>query len=447
MTTEKRPLKRKRKLVLALMAVSMVAVGLLSWGLAEPADAKPGYSCNPAPGHGDPGCHRTTATTKRTTTTKRATTTTKRATTTTKAPTTTTKATAVNSTTTATTGLGLTATTASASTTVSEDSTTSVTDPSTTLDPTAGDTAASDEESTTSTDLSELVAAIVASGIGGGGGPTGGWIALLLVLAILAGAGWALLAAKWARSRRDSAARSAGSGPLRFVLAERLGHWVYALCFLAAGVTGALMWIPSTAQWMAEAYFAVARFHGYVGLAMVLTPFLIFLILDRRRIAENRRALGGLDANDRRWLRAALAGGMFRAKRMPPQGRFNAGQKINSYLVAGLTLAFLVTGSLLIAREHLPEWLASGVLLSHKVLAVAGATLLVGHVGMALLTPHGRGGLKAMVKGILPAHIAREGHSLWYAEWLRHRHQEDVGPAAADNAGAGRAVPVTPPSA
>jgi formate dehydrogenase subunit gamma len=123
----------------------------------------------------------------------------------------------------------------------------------------------------------------------------------------------------------------------------------------------------------------------------------------------------------------ALAGGLFRGKRMPPQGRFNAGQKVNSILVVGLTLAFVVTGTLLMAKGQLPFWLAAGVLFCHKVLAVTGGALLVGHVSMAVLTPHGRGGLKAMVKGILPAHIAREGHSIWYAEWLRHNRREDAG--------------------
>ena len=231
---------------------------------------------------------------------------------------------------------------------------------------------------------------------------------------------------------------------MRFVLAERLGHWSYAFFFLAAGVTGALMWIPSTAQSLAGAYFTVARYHGYLGLAVLIVPLSIFLVLDRRRIAENRRVLGEWSGNDWRWLRAALAGGMFQGKKMPPQGRFNAGQKINSHLVAGLTLAFVVTGSMLLAKGYLPLWLTSGVLVCHKALAVAGATLVVGHVSMALFTRHGRGGLKAMVKGILPAHIAREGHSLWYAEWLKHDRKESAGLSADHDAR--HAGPVTPSS-
>jgi formate dehydrogenase subunit gamma len=406
--------RNKRIVIVTLVALVIVAIGLLSRSLVEPAGAHPGYSCNPPAGHGSPGCHHSS-----TATTKPKTTTTKPKVTTTVKPTTTAGSTAVDSTTTATAAPGTTP----AATTASLDTTTEAADPSTTLDPTT-----SEPDSTDTTDLSESVAAMVANGVGGGGGPGGGWIALMIGLGALAGAGWALLAARWARSRRDrGGAVAAQGGPLRFVLAERLAHWVYASCFLAAGVTGALMWIPSTAQGMAEAYYSVARSHGYLGLAMVTVPLTIFLVLDRRRLAENRRALGQWGVHDRRWLRAAFAGRLFRGKRMPPQGRFNAGQKINSYVVAGLTLAFLITGSLLMARSHLPAGLVSGVLLGHKVLATAGATLVLAHVGMAVLTRHGRGGLKAMVRGILPAHVAREGHLLWYAEWLQQRGRENPG--------------------
>jgi len=432
--------KKKRNLALTFVAIVIAAVALLGWGLAEPADAKPGYSCNPPAGHGDPGCH-VTVTTKPPTTKPPAPPTTKPpAPPTTKrpAPATTTTVTAMP-TTTMTAAAAASTVTLPGSTTMSEDSTSTVLESSTTLAPTT-----SVQESTTTTDLSQSVADIAASGIGGGGGGLpGGWIAVLIVLGILAGSGWTLTAVKWAGSRRGGGGAGT-SGPLRFVLAERLGHWSYALFFMAAGVTGALMWIPSTAQSLGSAYFTVSRYHGYLGLAMLLVPLLIFLILDRRRLAENRRVLGEWSGNDWRWLRSGLTGGMFNGKKMPPQGRFNAGQKINSYVVAGLTLAFVVTGTMLLARGYLPLWLASGVLVCHKVLAVAGVTLIVGHVSMALFTRHGRGGLKAMVKGILPAHIAREAHSLWYAEWLKHNHEEYAElPADRETRHAG---PVTPTS-
>lgn len=405
--------KKKRNLALSLVIVGVVAVGLLGWGYVQPAGAHPGYSCNPSAGHGNPGCH--VAVTPPTTKAPAPPTTKAPAPPTTKATSPKTTLTTASATGTAptTTIAGLT-TTSGASTTTG---TTVLGETTTTLAPT---TAILGETTTTTNPIAAMAG-------GGGSGLTGGWIAVMLGLGLIAFVGWTGMAVMW-RGRRASAdsrasARHAASasGPVRFVLAERLAHWTYAFCFLVAGISGALMWIPSTRQWMAGARFTVINYHGYVGLAMVIVPLSIFFILDPRRLGETRRALDQWDGNDRRWLRAALTGRMLRGGKMPPQGRFNAGQKVNSHLVAGLAVGFIVTGSLLLFRLHLPFWLVAGLLFCHKVLAVTGGVLLVGHLGIALLTRHGRGGLRAMVKGRLPTHIAREGHAIWYAEWLKRQ--------------------------
>lgn len=410
--------KRKRSLALGLVIVGVVSIGLLAWGSVQPAGAQPGMSCNPASGHGNPGCHVTPTTAPPPPPTTKP-----PAPATTKAPAPAiTKPTSQMTTPTAapTAGAAASTTTMAGSTTTILGSTTTALAPTTTM---PGAT-------TTTTDLT---AAIAGTSGGGGSGLSGGWTAVIVGLGVFALTGWAGMAIQWVNRRRGPANRGTpGSGPVRFVLAERLAHWFYALCFLAAGLSGALMWIPSTRQWMAGARYAVSEYHGYVGLAMVIVPLAILLILDRRRLVENWRAMDKWDANDRRWLWAVLSGRMLRGQKMPPQGRFNAGQKLNSHLVAGLALGFVVTGILLLFRLHLPFWLLPGLLLCHKVLAVASGVLLLGHLSIALLTRHGRGGLRAMVKGRLPGEIAREGHATWYADWLKQTRGENDRPSAAD---------------
>jgi formate dehydrogenase subunit gamma len=408
-------MKRKRRLAFALALVAGAAAIVLSWSFVEPTSAKTGYSCNPGAGHGDPGCHVAVTTPPTAPPTTRAT-----------APPTT--RTTVRPTT-RTTVRSTTPTTSSDGTPIAGTTGTSA-DPTTT----AAAPTATEAQSTTTT--VETDAAVAGTSGGSGGGISGGWIALMVGLGLFGIAGWTGMAVKSAKSRRTSAGHSApaaqANGPVRFVLAERLAHWIYALCFIAAGLTGALMWIPATAQWLAEARYTVSQYHGYVGLAMVIVPLLILLVLDRRRLAEDRRVLDEWTVNDRRWLLAALTGGMFRGKKMPPQGRFNAGQKLNSHFIAGLAIGFVATGTVLLLRVHLPFWLTSGVLFAHEVLAVTGGALLLGHLSIALFTRHGRGGLRAMVKGTLPTEVAREGHALWYAEWLKQNRREDAGTAAAD---------------
>ncbi len=415
---------RRRRWPYYTLAIPAITIAiLLAWSSVEPASAKPGYTCAPpSAGHGGPSCH-APATTAPPTTAPPAT-----APPTTAAPGTappTSKATQSGGTS------GSSAKSGSPSTPTGS-TVAPATDGSTTTS--EGSTTTSGDSTTTSGDPAALVAGAAGDIGGGGDGPGSGWIALTAGLAVLALAGWVGLAVKSRQHRLAVAATGrTGPEPVRFVLAERLAHWVYALCFLVAGITGTLMWIPSTSQWLGSAEYAFSKYHGYVGLAMVLVPLAIFLILDRRRLAETRRAMDQWDANDRRWLLAALTGGMFlRSKEMPPQGRFNAGQKINSHLVAGMAVGFVFTGVLLLMRLQLPYWLTAGVLFAHEVLAVTGGVLLLGHMAIALITRHGRGGLRAMVRGTMSREVAREGHALWYAEWLKQKRAEETAPLAGD---------------
>jgi formate dehydrogenase subunit gamma len=203
---------------------------------------------------------------------------------------------------------------------------------------------------------------------------------------------------------------------LRFVLAERLSHWLYAAFFIIAFVSGLVMWIPTTRAWMAGARQAVAHYHGGAGLLMVVVPAVLFLILDRRRLAGDVREVDVWDADDRRWFWAAVRGRTLRGGEMPPQGRFNAGQKANAVLVAAMALGFVLTGSMLQGREYLPAWLVSRALWLHDFLTIAGIALLLGHLSQVFLTRHGRDSLRAMVGGTLSENTARDRHLKWWRE-------------------------------
>jgi cytochrome b subunit of formate dehydrogenase len=173
------------------------------------------------------------------------------------------------------------------------------------------------------------------------------------------------------------------------------------------------MWIPDTRMWMAGARHAVSHYHGVAGWLMVVLPVILLLILDRKRLRQDIREVDLWDDDDRRWFWMALRGATLRSQRMPSQGRLNAGQKANTILVAALAVGFAVTGSLLLARTHVPLWLVSRALWLHGFLAVAAAALFAGHVGHALLTRHGWRYLNAMVRGSLSIDIVRERHTKW----------------------------------
>lgn len=210
-------------------------------------------------------------------------------------------------------------------------------------------------------------------------------------------------------------APSEDAGVQRFSITERLSHWVYAFFFLVAFITGFLMWLPATREWLGGARRDFAHFHGGMGLLMIGVPLVLLLVLDRRRLAADLREVDRWDQDDRRWFWMALRGGTLRGLDMPPQRRLNAGQKANSVLVAALAAGFVITGSLLLAKAHLPAWLVSRALWLHGFLVIAGVALFLGHLGHVFLTRHGRDSLRAMVHGRMKLETAFARHGKWDA--------------------------------
>jgi formate dehydrogenase subunit gamma len=208
------------------------------------------------------------------------------------------------------------------------------------------------------------------------------------------------------------------------VVAERLSHWLYAFFFLVAFISGLLMWLPPTREWMAGARQTVSEYHGAIGFAMVVVPLLLFLILDRRRLARDVREVDRWSRDDRRWFGLALRGYTLRGREMPPQGRFNAGQKLNVVLIAAMALGFAVTGGMLMHREDLPPWLVSRALWLHGILAILAILLFLGHLAHVFLTKHGREYLRGMIGGTVPEELARERHRRW---WEEETGQEKIG--------------------
>jgi formate dehydrogenase subunit gamma len=204
------------------------------------------------------------------------------------------------------------------------------------------------------------------------------------------------------------------NGIPRFLLVERIAHWLYALLFLVALVSGLLMWIPGTREWLGAARHGVELRHGATGFAMIVIPLLLMAVANRGRLLSDIRQIDRWSPDDRRWFWAALRGDGLRKRQMPPQGKFNAGMKANAILVAAMAVGLAITGGLLLGRAGVPAWLVSRALALHSFLAVAAAALFLGHLTHVFLTRHGRGYLSAMIRGRLPEEIARERHEVWW---------------------------------
>src|SRR5438093_4206500 len=146
--------------------------------------------------------------------------------------------------------------------------------------------------------------------------------------------------------------------------------------------------------------------HFWSGVAWVPILAAILVLGSRRGLARLAREVDRFDSDDFRWLRG---------RRPAPQGRFNAGQKLNAALTAAFVVLFLVSGLLLWFGERDTRFRFASTVILHDGLLYVSLVLLLGHLYLALIHPTTRHALRGMVLGDVREDWARQHHARWDA--------------------------------
>lgn len=190
----------------------------------------------------------------------------------------------------------------------------------------------------------------------------------------------------------------------RFSRTERTFHWVNAAFFLTLLGTGMVLYLPSL-----EVAFGrrtlVKDIHFWSGVGWIGALAVVALLGDRRGLRRTARELDRFDRDDLLWLAAR--------RPAPPQGRFNAGQKVNAALTAAFTLLFVVSGLLLWFGERDTRLRFASTVVLHDGLAFGAFVLLVGHLYLAVIHPATRHALRGMTVGTVSEDWAARHHSKW----------------------------------
>jgi formate dehydrogenase subunit gamma len=191
----------------------------------------------------------------------------------------------------------------------------------------------------------------------------------------------------------------------RFGATERALHWVHATGFLAMLVTGLVLYVPVLSEAVARRNL-VKNVHIFSAAGWALALVLVVALGNRSRLAADWREVETIDRDDRRWLRGRVA----------PQGRFNAGQKLNVILSAAFAVLFAVSGLFLWLGERDHRFLLDGTGTVHVALMYASIALLAGHLYLAVIHPRTRHSLRGMTLGDVREDWAREHHAKWVEE-------------------------------
>ncbi len=196
----------------------------------------------------------------------------------------------------------------------------------------------------------------------------------------------------------------------RFSFRERAVHWLVALSFLYATLTGLALWSPRL-YWLATIFgggSTVRGWHPWGGVIFIAVFALMFRAWHRQM---------ALDADDRRWLRLAHRYAVHDETGLPEAGRFNAGQKALFWMQASSGLLLLASGVVLWWPEVMPRALRLGAILLHPLAAIVSIGGLIIHIymGTAAVPEAFRG----MIQGWVKPGWARSHHPKWYREASR----------------------------
>ena len=200
----------------------------------------------------------------------------------------------------------------------------------------------------------------------------------------------------------------------RYNDSERMNHWFIALTFVLAGLSGLAFFHPAF-------YFFVHLFgggswarilHPVLGLLMCVGFLFLFMRLWRENV---------ITAADREW--SKKMGEMLRGNKadMPPVGKYNYGQKMTFWAMAGSLAVLLVTGIMFWRPWFAPLFpvvvLRAAVLL-HSVAAVVLILATIMHVYAAIWV---KGTVRAMTRGTVSEGWAKANHPLWHEEMTKGR--------------------------
>ncbi|NOZ06314.1 MAG: hypothetical protein GXP41_08200 [Chloroflexi bacterium] len=205
---------------------------------------------------------------------------------------------------------------------------------------------------------------------------------------------------------------------VRFSSSERLAHWLQFVAFSALLVTGLFIYMPALQAFtVGRAGEASRVLHRISAVVFMIAP-LIYLVGNPSAFFSSLRDAFSWSADDRAWLSKAVAyytNG--EVSDMPPQGKYNGGQKLNAVVQIVAFVLFVVTGLIMwFGKGSVSPGLFAFSVILHDLAVIAAVSLVMLHVYLVTIHPLTRESITAMFEGIVTREYAQEHHAKWLAD-------------------------------
>jgi len=196
---------------------------------------------------------------------------------------------------------------------------------------------------------------------------------------------------------------------LRYTVNERSNHWLVAILFVMAGLSGLALFHPAL-FWLSHLFGGgpwTRILHPFMGVAM----FVFFLGLVMRFWRSNF-----LNRNDRLWLRRIDRVLRNQEEGVPPIGKYNAGQKLLFWTLLACMLVLLLSGVVIWRAWFSHLFDIDTIRLASLAHAAAGFVLVLSIIVHVYAGIWIKGSVGAMLHGWVSRAWARKHHELWYRE-------------------------------
>jgi formate dehydrogenase gamma subunit len=223
-------------------------------------------------------------------------------------------------------------------------------------------------------------------------------------------------------------------------------HWFNAATWILEVATGAAIIVSPyfriAPQWytsLVEGIFGgranLLTFHVALGLTWI-SVFLVYGIFGFRSYLHHEvlRKEIALDRDDVRWLVVRSLDMLGRSKEpLPPQGSYNAGQKLFGLAVYSMVPVVMVTGLMMTFGWPSPAAVGWAVVLHFTAVGLVVSGLMI-HVYMAAVFPEEKPAFFSMITGSVDELYAYSHHFKWWREektrQLARRAERDAALAA-----------------
>ncbi|HEY0686631.1 MAG TPA: formate dehydrogenase subunit gamma [Steroidobacter sp.] len=201
----------------------------------------------------------------------------------------------------------------------------------------------------------------------------------------------------------------------RYTANERTNHWLVAIAFILAAISGLALFHPAL-------YWLSALLGGGTW-TRILHPILgLIMAFAFALLAVGMWRLNKMEPRDWQWLRQSRDVVNNREERLPEVGRYNAGQKLVFLLAVACMIGLLLSG-IVIWRQYFSMYFPVGVIrlagVVHALCAVILICAIVVHIYAGIWV---KGSVGAMTRGTVTPGWAWKHHRAWFREKIHATH-------------------------